>query len=70
LAHKKYPGQTRDQACQAKIVSRSFTQPIRARKPEWGRTDSGTSYRLSKWLYASLSSRVASSNLRAYHACA
>ena len=32
----------------SKLLSLEFTQTIRARKLEWLRTDSGTSYRLSK----------------------
>src|SRR5882762_338058 len=42
----------------SKLLSLEFTQTIRARKLEWLRTDSGTSYRLSK-SKAPLSSRKA-----------
>src|SRR5207253_1460967 len=38
----------RSQPCSSKLLIARITQAIRARKPGWFRTDSGTSYRLSK----------------------
>ena len=48
-----------------RIIVARFTQTIRARKAEWFRTDSGTSYRLSK-SETLLSSRKASKQLMEY----
>jgi hypothetical protein len=45
---KKRPGLHRGQPYPSKLLIARITQPIRARKPGWFRTDSGTSYRLSK----------------------
>jgi hypothetical protein len=48
-------------ACPSKLLIARFTQSIQSRKTEWLRTDSGTSYRLSK-SEAPLSSRKAIHN--------
>src|SRR5207244_10382361 len=50
----------------SKLLSLEFTQTIRARKLGWLRTDSGTSYRLSK-SKAPLSSRKAQLQPKEYH---
>jgi hypothetical protein len=45
---KKMPRFSPEPAYPSKLLIARITQPIRARKPGWFRTDSGTSYRLSK----------------------
>ena len=70
---KKRPGFYPEPACQAKLLvaqinsnypSGPLLLPQPRLEPEWGRTDSGTSYRLSKSVCsASLSSRVATNEL-------
>jgi len=55
---KKMPRFAPRSAYPSKLLIARITQSIRARKPGWFRTDSGTSYRLSK-SEAPLSSRKA-----------